>query len=93
MSLQVIWTTKFKKDYKLAIKRGYPIELLDNAIRLLAKNGSLPESYNDHSLSGNWKGFRECHIEPDWLLVYSIQNNVLTLTLARTGTHSDLFKK
>ena len=55
MSLQVIWTTKFKKDYKLAIKRGYPIELLDNAIRLLAKNGSLPESYNDHSLSGNWK--------------------------------------
>ena len=93
MSLQIIWTSHFKKDYKLAVKRGRNIELLDNAIRLLASGNPLPAEYNDHNLSGDWKGFRECHIEPDWLLIYSVQNNVLTLTLARTGTHSDLFKK
>ena len=93
MSLQVIWTSRFKKDYKLAVKRGRNIDLLDNAIRLLANGDPLPVENNDHNLTGNWKGFRECHIEPDWLLIYSLQNNVLTLTLARTGTHSDLFGK
>jgi len=91
MSLQVIWTSKFKKDYKLAIKRGLNINLLDNAIRMLANNQSLPEDYHDHQLSGNWKGFRECHISPDWLLIYKIEKNILVLTLSRTGSHSDLF--
>ena len=91
MSLQVVWTSQFKKDYKQAIKRNLNIELLDNVIRLLAKDGTLPVEYKDHALSSNWKGFRECHIAPDWLLIYAIQNGTLTLTLSRTGTHSDLF--
>ena len=91
MSKQVIWSTQFKKDYKLAIKRGYPIEELDRVIRLLAEDEPLPEKYKDHELSGNWRGFRECHVQPDWLLVYRIYNNNLILSLARTGTHSDLF--
>ena len=91
MSKQVIWSTQFKKDYKLAMKRGYPIEELDRVIRLLAEDDPLPEKYKDHELSGNWRGFCECHVQPDWLLVYRIYNNNLILSLARTGTHSDLF--
>lgn len=93
MSLQVVWTSKFKKDYKLAIKRGWDIDLLDNAIRLLASAKPLPKEYNDHPLFGDWKGYRECHIEPDWLLVYRIEKSILVLSLQRTGTHSDLFNK
>ena len=93
MSLQVQWSTQFKKDYKLAIKRGWNIDILDETIRILASETVLPPKYNDHALTGNFKGFRECHVEPDWLLVYAVQKNVLTLTLFRTGTHSDLFGK
>ena len=93
MSLRVIWTSKFKKDYKLAIKRGLDVELLDNVIRLLAADQPLPEEYNDHNLSGNWKGYRECHIQPDWLLIYRIERGILVLSLQWTGTHSDLFNK
>ncbi len=92
MSLSVEWTTQFKKDYKLAMKRGRNVELLDDAIRMLANEIPLPQNYCDHALSGNFKGFRECHIEPDWLLVYAVRKNVLTLTLFRTGSHSDLFR-
>lgn len=91
MTYKVIWTSKFKKDYKNAIKRGYKIELLDEAIRLLAKEGKLPNKYKEHELTGNWKGFKECHVTPDWLLIYSLSNDVLILTLSRTGSHSDLF--
>ena len=91
MSLQVIWTNRFKKDYRLAIKRGLDIELLDNVIRLLSKSKPLPIQYSDHPLSGDFEGFRECHIKPNWLLIYAIENNNLVLTLSRTGTHSDLF--
>lgn len=93
MSLQVQWTTQFKKDYKLAMKRGRDIGALDDVIRMIAAETPLPKKYSDHSLTGNFKGFRECHVEPDWLLVYAIEKNVLTLTLFRTGTHSDLFQK
>lgn len=93
MSLQLQWTTQFKKDYRLAIKRGRNISALDDTIRMLADQTALPQRYNDHALTGNFKGFRECHVEPDWLLVYAVQNDVLTLTLSRTGTHSDLFGK
>ena len=75
----VKYTTSFKKDYKRAIKRGLKIEL--------------PDKNRDHDLSGDWAGHRECHILPDWLLVYRIEDDVLVLTLARTGTHSDLFGK
>lgn len=92
MKKQVVWTNQFKKDYKMAIKRGLPIDELDEVIRLLVLDDSLPEKYKDHDLSGNWKGFRECHIQPNWLLIYKVCNNNLILSLSRTGSHSDLFK-
>ena len=87
----VKYTTQFKKDYKLAMKRGLKINLLEDVVAALAIGKSLPEKNKDHALSGNWVGYRECHILPDWLLVYRIEDDVLVLTLARTGTHSDLF--
>lgn len=93
MSRDIIWTAKFKRDYKLAMKRNLNIDILDNAIRILASGSQLPESYNDHMLSGSRKGYRECHIQPDWLLVYCIEDNDLVLVLTRTGTHSDIFGK
>ncbi|MCM1119621.1 MAG: type II toxin-antitoxin system YafQ family toxin [bacterium] len=83
-------TTQFKKDYKLAIKRGLDIKLLDNIITQLAMGIPLPEKNRDHALSGNWNGHRECHILPNWLLIYHINDDVLVLTLSRSGTHSDL---
>lgn len=89
--LDIIWTSQFKKDYKLAMKRHLDIDLLDDIIRKLANNEQLPEKNKDHALTGNWVGHRECHILPDWLLVYRIENDLLILTLSRTGTHSDLF--
>lgn len=84
-------TSQFKKDYKLAVKRGCDINKLQNVVMILASGETLPEEYRDHPLRGNYSGYRECHIEPDWLLVYKITENVLVLTLYRTGTHSDLF--
>lgn len=93
MKRDIVWTTQFKKDYKLALKRHLDIELLDDIIRALAQGETLPEKNKDHGLSGNWAGHRECHIQPDWLLIYHIDDEVLVLTLARTGTHSDLFGK
>lgn len=92
-NLDIVWTNQFKKDYKLAIKRHLDINLLDDIIRRLAGGEQLPEKYKDHALIGNWGGYRECHIAPNWLLVYRIENDLLILTLARTGTHSDLFDK
>ena len=89
----VKYTTSFKKDYKRAIKRGLKIELLEQVVALLAMGEPLPDKNRDHDLSGDWAGHRECHILPDWLLVYRIEDDVLVLTLARTGTHSDLFGK
>ena len=85
-------TTQFKKDYKLAKRRGLDISLLKDIVTKLANGEPLDPKYKDHSLSGNWTGHRECHIQPDWLLIYRYEENVLILTLARTGTHSDLFK-
>lgn len=75
------------------MKRGLKIELLEKVVELLAMGEALPEKNRDHELSGNWVGHRECHIQPNWLLVYRIEDDVLVLTLARTGTHSDLFDK
>ena len=86
-------TAQFKKDYKLAMRRGLNISLLEDVIATLAMGNSLPEKNRDHALGGNWSGHRECHILPDWLLIYRIEQNVLVLTLSRTGTHSDLFQK
>lgn len=93
MSLKIIWTNQFKKDYKRALRRKKNISLLDDIIRKLSRGEPLPEKNKDHALSGNWIGHRECHIQPDWLLVYRIEDNILVLTLARTGTHSDIFGK
>nr|DAQ07619.1 MAG TPA: bacterial toxin [Caudoviricetes sp.] len=89
--LEIKFTSKFKKDYKLIKKRGMNINLLKEIVNKLANNIPLEEKYKDHELMGNYKGFRECHIQPDWLLIYLIEDNKLTLTLSRTGTHSDLF--
>lgn len=91
MNLKVVWTSRFKKDYKLAVKRRLNIKLLDDTIRMLASGKALPEEYNDHQLTGNLKNYRECHIQPDWLLMYRIEKDILVLSLQRTGTHSDLF--
>lgn len=93
MNREIVWTTQFKKDYKLALKRHLNIDLLDDIIRALSRGETLPEKNKDHPLFGDWTGHRECHIQPDWLLVYRIEDDVLVLTLARTGTHSDLFGK
>ena len=84
-------TTKFQKDLKRIQKRGYNINLLTDVIKKLANGEELPEKNKDHNLSGEFSGCRECHITPDWLLVYEIDNNELILYLTRTGTHSDLF--
>ena len=86
-------TTQFKKDYKLAMRRGQNISLLDEIISKLAAGIPLPFKNKDHTLSGNWHGHRECHITPDWLLIYRIDSNILVLTLTRTGSHSDLLEK
>ena len=86
-------TTQFKKDFKLAMKRGLKIELLEEVIAALAMGETLPEKHKDHALTGNRVEHRECHVLPGWLLIYRIEDEVLVLTLARTGTHSDLFGK
>ena len=91
MKYQIRRTSQFKKDYKRSKKRGLDIDKLDKAIELLAKDGFLPLEYNDHPLIGNKTGLRECHIEPDWLLVYRIDHKILILILTSTGAHSDLF--
>ena len=81
----------YKKGYKRVIKRGLPIEKLNEVVLKLANQEVLPEKYKDHSLSGKYVGYRECHIQPDWLLIYRIDNGRLVLYLLDTGTHSDLF--
>ena len=89
----VKFTSKFKKDYKLYQKRGYDMDKIKKVVTLLASGTNqdiLINEYKDHALKGNWKGFRECHIAPDWLLVYEIIENICVLSLVRTGSHSDL---
>ena len=89
--LDIVWTNQFKKDYKLAMKRHLDINLLDDIIRMLANCETLPKKNKDHVLTGNFAGHRECHIQPNWLLIYKLEEDLLILTLTRTGTHSDLF--
>jgi mRNA interferase YafQ len=91
MEYQVKWTSKFKNSYKLAKKRGLDISLFKSVIRKLQHGEQLDERYRDHELKGEYKGLRECHIKPDWLLIYLIEDEMLTLTLIDTGSHSDLF--
>ncbi|MDD6065559.1 MAG: type II toxin-antitoxin system YafQ family toxin [Firmicutes bacterium] len=87
--LDVRYSTKFKKEFKTCIKRHYKMELLQQAIDILRIPDALPPNNRDHNLSGNYSGYRECHIEPDWLLIYRQTDN--ELLLYRTGTHADLF--
>ena len=87
---KVDFTTAFSKDLKRIKKRGYNLSLINEIVTQLADGKPLPEKCKDHPLTGNWKGFRDCHITPDWVLVYRIYNNKLLLVLTRTGTHSDL---
>lgn len=89
--LEIVPSNQFKKDLKLAKKRGYQMERLRDVVTMLASGKKLDEKYRDHGLAGNYSGFRECHVEPDWLLVYRINQDALALFLFRTGTHSDLF--
>ena len=91
--LKIEFTGQFKRDYKLAVKRGFDPQELTLVITLLASQQSLPEKYRDHALenSRSYKNVRECHIKPDWLLIYKVYADRLVLELIRTGTHSDLF--
>lgn len=84
-------TGSFKKDVKLAKKRGLNMQLLDQVVTKLVLEGKLPVTYKPHVLKGNYKGLWECHIQPDWLLVWEQNETIKLITLIRTGTHSDLF--
>lgn len=89
--LKIQYHSKFKKDIKVIKKRNYDLSKLEKVIEILVKEKNLPARYKDHALTGNYKDFRECHILPDWLLIYRIEKDILTLVLSRTGTHSNLF--
>ena len=93
MKCSIQFTNQFKKDLKLAKKQGKDLDKLFEVINILANGEKLDTKFKDHDLSGSYKGTRECHIEPDWLLIYEIDNNTLILMLYRLGTHSELFKK
>lgn len=91
MKYEIKPSNQFKKDVKLAHKRGYDLKLLTAVIEKLANGEVLDPKYRDHQLSGNFGFYRECHIQPNWLLIYEIEDSSLILYLSRTGTHSDLF--
>lgn len=88
---EVSFTAQFKKDIKRAKKRGKDLAKFEKVLGLLVAGQEIPPVYRDHALTGNWVGYRELHLEPDWLLIYYVEDDVLVLTLARTGSHSDLF--
>ena len=92
MKYEVKYTAQFKKDLKLAKKQRKDLDKLFEVISILSSGAALGPEFHDHDLSGKYKGTRECHVEPDWLLIYEIRNDVLVLMLYRLGTHSDLFK-
>ena len=89
--LDLVMTTQFRKDLKRINKRGKDLSLLKDVLQTLREEQALEEKYRDHALTGNYIGFKECHIQPDWLLVYAINKEELILTASRTGSHSDLF--
>ena len=90
--LTIVRSNRFMKDLKTAQKRGLDLNILDDVITKLANQEVLEPKYKDHSLTGVFQGFRECHVKPDWLLIYCVEDEELELFLLRTGTHSDLFK-
>ncbi len=91
MKYEVKFTSQFKRDLKLAKKQGKDIDKLFDVISTIAEGRKLEEKYRDHYLSGDYAGCRECHVEPDWLLVYEVMDKVLVLMIYRVGTHSELF--
>jgi mRNA interferase YafQ len=91
MMYQVTTTNKFNRDLKKCFKQGKNIDLLQSIVLHLASGKALPPKNKDHFLKGNWKGFKECHIQPDWLLIYLIDDANREITLTRTGSHSELF--
>ena len=91
MTYHIKFTNAYKKSYKRAKKRGLNLKLLDDVVEALGQGYKLDAKYRDHALHGNWEGFRACHIQPDWLLIYLVEHDVLTLTLVETGTHADIF--
>lgn len=91
MSYEIRFTTRFKKDVKLISKQGKKLDKLYDIVQKLADKIPLEQKYRDHELHGDYEGFRECHIEPDWLLIYQIDDCEIILFLSRTGSHSDLF--
>ena len=91
MTYHIKFTTAYKKSYTRAKKRGLNLNLLDDVVDKLRQGCKLDAKYRDHELHGNWAGFRKCHIQPDWLLVYLVENDILTLTLVETETHADIF--
>ena len=91
MKYKLVLTGKFKRGLKLAKKRGLDISLLEDVVERLLHKIPLDVKNKDHALIGMYKGYRECHIQPDWLLIYLIEEDILTLTLIDTGTHADLF--
>ena len=93
MKYKIIPSKRFEKDMKRCQKRGYDMQLIKDAIRLLAETGTLPSEYNPHQLHGDRKGQWECHIQPDWLLVWEQHDRELILVMLNTGTHADLFSK
>ena len=88
---EVVLSNRFRKDLKLAAKRGCDLALLNSIVDRLAQGETLPAKHRDHSLTGDYIGFRECHIQPDWLLIYRTEEEALMLFLMRNGTHADLF--
>ena len=91
--LTIRYETSFRRDYKRIVKRGYDPKLLEAALNYLINEKPLPEQYHDHALKNDWARYRECHIQPDWLLIYHVDQHELKLCLTRTGTHSDLFRE
>ncbi|MBT9175844.1 MAG: mRNA interferase YafQ [Firmicutes bacterium] len=89
--LKVRYSSRFKKDFRNVIRRGYDARHFEEIVSLLIAERPLPVKNRDHALTGNYNGHRECHITPDWLLIYKVERDILTLTLTRTGSHSDLF--
>lgn len=93
MKYEIAKTSQFKRDYKRVKAQGKALSKLAAVINCLAEGESLTNEYNDHPLRGNWIGYRECHIEPNWLLIYKIEKQLLILSLTRTGTHAELFNE
>ena len=91
MKYKIKTTNKFQKDLKRIEKRGYNLKHLSDVVKIIASGEALPAKYRDHSRGGNYKSYRECHITPDWLLIYELTEDDMVLYLTRTGTHSDLF--